>query len=148
MLDCVSAQMTSISELQEHRYTLRTSPRRAAPARSSPTKNNSPCRENGQVEENNLSPTEKNVPVGINNINGSPKNSEEIKQNEKERNCNTDHGSDGLRKPLSEARLVAGYIPSAKESANNHTAEDDEEEPDVYYFESDHVALKHNKEYV
>lgn len=148
VLDCVSAQMTSISELQEHRYTLRTSPRRAAPARSSPTKNNSPCRENGQVEENNISPTEKNVPVGINNINGSPKNSEEIKQNEKERNCNTDHGSDGLRKPLSEARLVAGYIPSAKESANNHTAEDDEEEPDVYYFESDHVALKHNKEYV
>ncbi|NXP07348.1 ZZZ3 protein, partial [Thinocorus orbignyianus] len=148
VLDCVSAQMTSMSELQEHRYTLRTSPRRAAPARSSPTKNNSPCRENGQVEENNLSPTEKNVPIGINSINGSPKKSEEIKQNEKERNCNTgDHGSDGLRKPLSESRLVAGYVPSAKESANIHTAEDDEEEPDVYYFESDHVALKHNKDY-
>ncbi len=26
--------------------------------------------------------------------------------------------------------------------------EEEEEEPDVYYFESDHLALKHNKEYV
>ncbi|XP_059583949.1 ZZ-type zinc finger-containing protein 3 isoform X3 [Alligator mississippiensis] len=147
MLDCVSAQMTSVSELQEHRYTLRTSPRRAAP-RSSPTKNNSPCRENGQVEENNLSPTEKNVPASINNINGSPTNSDEIKQNEKDRGGDSGgFGSEGLSKPPSEVRLVPGYISSAKESANLHTAEDDEEEPDVYYFESDHVALKHNKDY-
>ncbi|XP_019357017.1 PREDICTED: ZZ-type zinc finger-containing protein 3 isoform X3 [Gavialis gangeticus] len=147
MLDCVSAQMTSVSELQEHRYTLRTSPRRAAP-RSSPTKNNSPCRENGQVEENNFSPTEKNVPASINNINGSPTNSDEIKQNEKDRGGDSGgFGSEGLSKPPSEVRLVPGYISSAKESANLHTAEDDEEEPDVYYFESDHVALKHNKDY-
>ncbi|XP_019386788.1 PREDICTED: ZZ-type zinc finger-containing protein 3 isoform X3 [Crocodylus porosus] len=147
MLDCVSAQMTSVSELQEHRYTLRTSPRRAAP-RCSPTKNNSPCRENGQVEENNLSPTEKNVPASINNINGSPTNSDEIKQSEKDRGGDSGgFGSEGLNKPPSEVRLVPGYISSAKESANLHTAEDDEEEPDVYYFESDHVALKHNKDY-
>ena len=26
--------------------------------------------------------------------------------------------------------------------------DEEEEEPDVYYFESDHLALKHNKEYV
>ncbi|XP_065411495.1 ZZ-type zinc finger-containing protein 3 isoform X6 [Chrysemys picta bellii] len=148
VLECVSAQITSMSELQEHRYTLRTSPRRAAPAKGSPTKNNSPCRENGQVEENNLSPTEKNIAASTNNIRGSPINAKEIMQSEKVRGCDSgDYGSDGLSKPPSEARLIAGYISSAKESANLHTAEDDEEEPDVYYFESDHVALKHNKDY-
>ncbi|XP_053893137.1 ZZ-type zinc finger-containing protein 3 isoform X2 [Malaclemys terrapin pileata] len=148
VLECVSAQITSMSELQEHRYTLRTSPRRAAPAKGSPTKNNSPCRENGQVEENNLSLTEKNIAASTNNICGSPINAKEIMQSEKVRGCDSgDYGSDGLSKPPSEARLIAGYISSAKESANLHTAEDDEEEPDVYYFESDHVALKHNKDY-
>ncbi|XP_050817826.1 ZZ-type zinc finger-containing protein 3 isoform X3 [Gopherus flavomarginatus] len=148
VLECVSAQITSVSELQEHRYTLRTSPRRAAPAKGSPTKNNSPCRENGQVEENNLSLTEKNIAASTNNICGSPINAKEIMQSEKVRGCDSgDYVSDGLSKPPSEARLIAGYISSAKESANLHTAEDDEEEPDVYYFESDHVALKHNKDY-
>lgn len=148
VLECVSAQITSMSELQEHRYTLRTSPRRAAPAKGSPTKNNSPCRENGQVEENNLSLTEKNIAASTNNICGSPINTKEIMQSEKVRGCDSgDYVSDGLSKPPSEARLIAGYISSAKESANLHTAEDDEEEPDVYYFESDHVALKHNKDY-
>ncbi|XP_032658355.1 ZZ-type zinc finger-containing protein 3 isoform X3 [Chelonoidis abingdonii] len=148
VLECVSAQITSMSELQEHRYTLRTSPRRAAPAKGSPTKNNSPCRENGQVEENNLSLTEKNIAASTNNICGSPINTKEIMQSEKVRGCDSgDYVSDGLSKPPSEARLIAGYISSTKESANLHTAEDDEEEPDVYYFESDHVALKHNKDY-
>uniref|UniRef100_A0A8D0GT19 ZZ-type zinc finger-containing protein 3 n=1 Tax=Sphenodon punctatus TaxID=8508 RepID=A0A8D0GT19_SPHPU len=146
--DCILAPMTSVSEPQEHRYTLRTSPRRAAPTKGSPTKNNSPCRENGQVEENNFSPTEKNVDASINNINRSHTNSERISQNEKERGCDSgDYVSDGLRKPLPEARHITGYVSSAKESANLHGAEDDEEEPDVYYFESDHVALKHNKDY-
>ncbi|XP_030427817.1 ZZ-type zinc finger-containing protein 3 isoform X1 [Gopherus evgoodei] len=148
VLECVSAQITSVSELQEHRYTLRTSPRRAAPAKGSPTKNNSPCRENGQVEENNRSLTEKNIAASTNNICGSPVNAKEIMQSEKVRGCDSgDYVSDGLSKPPSEARLIAGYISSAKESANLHTAEDDEDEPDVYYFESDHVALKHNKDY-
>ena len=38
----------------------------------------------------------------------------------------------------------------SKEPACSQVAEeeDEEEEPDVYYFESDHLALKHNKEYV
>ncbi|XP_043346406.1 ZZ-type zinc finger-containing protein 3 isoform X5 [Dermochelys coriacea] len=148
VVECVSAQITSMSELQEHRYTLRTSPRRAAPAKGSPTKNNSPCRENGQVEENNLSLTEKNITASTNNIRGSPINAKEIMQSERVRGCDSgDYLTDGLSKPPSEARLIAGYISSAKESANLHTAEDDEEEPDVYYFESDHVALKHNKDY-
>lgn len=148
VLDCVSAQMMSLSEPQEHRYTLRTSPRRAAPTRGSPTKNSSPCRENGQFEENNLSPNETNATVS-DNISESPTNPDEISQNERGIFCDSEnYGSEGLSKPPSEARLNIGHLPSAKESANPHNAEEEDDDPDVYYFESDHVALKHNKEYV
>ncbi|KAF3819707.1 hypothetical protein GH733_015216 [Mirounga leonina] len=147
VLDCVSAQMMSLSEPQEHRYTLRTSPRRAAPTRGSPTKNSSPCRENGQFEENNLSPNETNATVS-DNISESPTNPDEISQNEKGIFCDSEnYGSEGLSKPPSEARLNIGHLPSAKESANPHNTEEEDDDPDVYYFESDHVALKHNKDY-
>ncbi|XP_062993310.1 ZZ-type zinc finger-containing protein 3 isoform X2 [Elgaria multicarinata webbii] len=137
----------SASESQEQRYTLRTSPWRVGPAKGSPSKHNSPCRENGQLEENNHSPPEKNVESSITNINGSTINTENI-LNDKERACvSGDYIDEGLSKPPSDARLVTGSLPSAKESANLHAVEDEEEEPDVYFFESDHVALKHNKDY-
>lgn len=148
VLDCVSAPAMSLSEPQEHRYTLRTSPRRAAPARGSPTKNSSPCRENGQFEENNLSPNETNATVS-DNISESPTNPDDVSQNEKGICCDSEnYGSEGQSKPPSEARLHIGHLPSAKESANPHITEEEDDDPDVYYFESDHVALKHNKEYV
>lgn len=147
MLDCVSAQMTSLSEPQEHRYTLRTSPRRAAQTRGSPTKNTSPYRENGQFEENNLSPNETNT-TASDNVSESPTNPVEISQDEKVLCCDSEnYGSEGLSKPSSEARMNIGHLPSAKESASQHTAEEEDDDPDVYYFESDHVALKHNKDY-
>uniref|UniRef100_A0A2K6GIC3 ZZ-type zinc finger-containing protein 3 n=1 Tax=Propithecus coquereli TaxID=379532 RepID=A0A2K6GIC3_PROCO len=147
VLDCVSAQMMSLSEPQEHRYALRTSPRRAAPTRGSPTKSSSPCRENGQFEENNLSLNETNATVN-DNISQSPTNPDEISQNEKGIRCDSqNYGSEGLSMPPSEARLNSGHLPSAKESANQHITEEEDDDPDVYYFESDHVALKHNKDY-
>ncbi|XP_069451174.1 ZZ-type zinc finger-containing protein 3 isoform X4 [Ovis canadensis] len=147
VLDCVSTQMMSLSEPQEHRYTLRTSPRRAAPTRGSPTKNNSPCRENGQFEENNLNPSETNATVS-DNISESLTNPGEVSHSEKGVCCDSEnYGSEGLSKPSSEARLNIGHLPSAKESANPHITEEEDDDPDVYYFESDHVALKHNKDY-
>uniref|UniRef100_A0A2K6URC3 ZZ-type zinc finger-containing protein 3 n=1 Tax=Saimiri boliviensis boliviensis TaxID=39432 RepID=A0A2K6URC3_SAIBB len=147
VVDCVSAQMMSLSEPQEHRYTLRTSPRRAAPTRGSPTKNSSPYRENGQFEENNLSPNETHATVS-DNVSQSPTNPGEISQNEKGICCDSqNYGSEGLSKPPSEARLNIGHLPSAKESASQHITEEEDDDPDVYYFESDHVALKHNKDY-
>lgn len=146
VLDGVSAQTMSLAEPQEHRYTLRTSPRRAAPTRS-PTRNSSPCRENGQLEENNLSPNETNVTVS-DNISEPPTNPDEISQNDKGMCCDSENdGSEGRSKPPSEARLNFGNLPSAKESASPHIAEEEDDDPDVYYFESDHVALKHNKDY-
>ncbi|EDL11921.1 zinc finger, ZZ domain containing 3, isoform CRA_b, partial [Mus musculus] len=147
ILDCVSAQMTSLSEPQEHRYTLRTSPRRAALARSSPTKTTSPYRENGQLEETNLSPQETNTTVS-DHVSESPTDPAEVPQDGKVLCCDSEnYGSEGLSKPPSEARVNIGHLPSAKESASQHTAEEEDDDPDVYYFESDHVALKHNKDY-
>ncbi|XP_053446927.1 ZZ-type zinc finger-containing protein 3 isoform X2 [Nycticebus coucang] len=147
VLDCVSAQMMSLSEPQEHRYTLRTSPRRAAPTRGSPTKNSSPCRENGQFEESNLSLNETSATVG-DNVSESPTNADEISQNEKEIFCDSQNcRSGGLSMPPSEARPNIGHLPPAKESASQHVTEEEDDDPDVYYFESDHVALKHSKEH-
>ncbi|XP_020650331.1 ZZ-type zinc finger-containing protein 3 [Pogona vitticeps] len=144
--DCISAQITSASESQEHRYTLRTSPWRVGPAKGTPTKQSSPCRENGQIEENNHRAPENNLESSVSSINGSTINTEIL--NEKERGCDSGENIDeGLSKSSSVARLVTGSLPSAKESANLHAVEDEEEEPDVYFFESDHVALKHNKDY-
>ncbi|XP_040607522.1 ZZ-type zinc finger-containing protein 3 isoform X2 [Mesocricetus auratus] len=146
-LDCASPQMTSLAEPQEHRYTLRTSPRRAASSRGSPTKNTSPYRENGQFEESNLSPIETNT-TASDNVSEPPTNPVEISQNAKVLCCDSQScGSEGLSKSPSEARVNMGHLPSAKESASQHTAEDEDDDPDVYYFESDHVALKHNKDY-
>ncbi|XP_029474747.1 ZZ-type zinc finger-containing protein 3 isoform X2 [Rhinatrema bivittatum] len=146
-LECASVQMASLSELQEHRYTLRTSPRRAACTKGGSYKCNSPCRENGPAEENKLNSSEKNVATSINDSE-SPMDSEEVDQPKKEASCNSEGcAADSLTKPPSEARLIPGYVPSAKECASLQTTEEEEEDPDVYYFESDHVALKHNKDY-
>ncbi|KFO27385.1 ZZ-type zinc finger-containing protein 3 [Fukomys damarensis] len=38
-------------------------------------------------------------------------------------------------------------MPPAKESAHQHIEEEEDDGTDVYYFESDRVALKHNKDY-
>ncbi|XP_016048486.2 ZZ-type zinc finger-containing protein 3 isoform X1 [Erinaceus europaeus] len=147
VLDCTSAQTMSLSEPQEHRYTLRISPRRAPPTRGSPSKHSSPCRENGQLEENNLSSNETSAVVS-DNVSESVTDPDEISQNEKRVCCDSEnYGIEGLNKPSTEARLNVGHLPPAKESANLHITEEEDDDPDVYYFESDHVALKHNKDY-
>lgn len=78
----------------------------------------------------------------------SPTDPAEVPQDGKVLCCDSEnYGSEGLSKPPSEARVNIGHLPSAKESASQHTAEEEDDDPDVYYFESDHVALKHNKDY-
>ncbi|XP_039212581.1 ZZ-type zinc finger-containing protein 3 isoform X1 [Crotalus tigris] len=147
VLDCVTAPISSTSESQEHRYTLRTSPWRAGSTKISPIKLNSPCKENGQLEENNHTVPEKNVESRVTNISGSGANTE-IAPSERENYCDSrEYPEEGLSKSTSDNRLVTPSLPSAKESASLHSVEEEEEEPDVYYFESDHVALKHNKDY-
>ncbi|KAM4641055.1 ZZ-type zinc finger-containing protein 3 isoform 1-T2 [Discoglossus pictus] len=144
-LDSVGSQVACFSEIQEHRYTLRTSPRRPVSVKDSPCKGDSPCGENGQVEESRVNPGENTETPDTGN--SSLVNTEDIAHGD-QKDCKFVKCSTAERSgPPSETVLVTEYMPSAKESSSVQTAEEEEEEPDVYYFESDHVALKHNKDY-
>ncbi|KAM8931065.1 ZZ-type zinc finger-containing protein 3 isoform 2-T2 [Pelodytes ibericus] len=145
-IDSVASHGPCFSDTQEHRYTLRTSPRRLVSVKDSPSKIDSPCRENGQVEESKISPHENS---GTNStINGSLVNSQDTEQGDKKQDSNPAKcPQDEQAKPSSEKELVPPFMPPAKESGSLHPAEEEEDDPDVYYFESDHVALKHNKDY-
>ncbi|XP_077471379.1 ZZ-type zinc finger-containing protein 3 isoform X2 [Stigmatopora argus] len=114
----------SFAELYEHRYTLRTSPHGASPAKA-----RSPPRDNGEEEGEAAEEMDEDLSVPSNSL------------------CPPeDKGSAGAP-PRDE---TGGARDVAKEVACSHTTteeEEEEEEPDVYYFESDHLALKHNKDY-
>uniref|UniRef100_A0A8C5PXJ0 Zinc finger ZZ-type containing 3 n=1 Tax=Leptobrachium leishanense TaxID=445787 RepID=A0A8C5PXJ0_9ANUR len=146
-IDSVASQGVCFSETQEHRYTLRTSPRRNASAKDSPSKCDSPWRENGLGDESKLCFGE---PSGAGStVNGSLANSEDVAPVDKPQvsysvRCPP---AEHVAKPSSQAQPTPGLMPSAEESVGVHAAEEDDDDPDVYFFESDHVALKHNKDY-
>ncbi|KAG9334078.1 hypothetical protein JZ751_009170 [Albula glossodonta] len=132
-------EVPSFTEPQEHRYTLRTSPRRpACGGKGSPAKLPSP------------SPSPLPLPTADN---GPLKDTDEQKA-EDPSPAGSGHGemvrvegavregglSDGGGSVVSASTKEPAAIQAAEE-------EEDEEEPDVYYFESDHLALKHNKDY-
>lgn len=136
------AEPPSFTEPQEHRYTLRTSPRRTScvsgPRCSSP-KPGSPLADNGFLKEE--------VAVVSPDLDDSA--------------CHKEPPTDGTSLvcdadgELSEhagdkANEDAGLLYSRGPMSTRETEEEEveEDEPDVYYFESDHLALKHNKEYV
>ncbi|XP_056599196.1 ZZ-type zinc finger-containing protein 3 [Triplophysa dalaica] len=138
-----SVEPPSFTEPQEHRYTLRTSPRRAACGsglKASSPKPSSPHIDNGLLKEEATM-----VPLS----------SEEVSHKD------SSHHALGLSceadKELSLKAGVSGEVGisdstvsrSTKELLASQVEEDEEEEedPDVYYFESDHLALKHNKDY-
>uniref|UniRef100_UPI003AAECFA5 ZZ-type zinc finger-containing protein 3 isoform X2 n=1 Tax=Centroberyx gerrardi TaxID=166262 RepID=UPI003AAECFA5 len=139
----VSGTPPSFTEPHEHRYTLRTSPRRAAtggktssPKPSSPPRDNGPLREEGEVvveedcpmlEEPALSDT-----VG-------PSSEERASVDPGDRAGGVDSG------PVEGEEAGTSKEPTRSQTAEEE--EEEEEEPDVYYFESDHLALKHNKDY-
>ncbi|XP_077133667.1 ZZ-type zinc finger-containing protein 3 [Ranitomeya variabilis] len=120
------------SDTQEHRYTLRTSPRKLAPVKDSPPL----CGENGQAEEGET--------AGLSAVNGSGVDPEEVGRGDQKQSCAVKCSQDKPPCPTSVAECAA---PSTKDSGGVQPAEEEDEEPDVYYFESDHVALKHNKDY-
>ncbi|KAM6948383.1 ZZ-type zinc finger-containing protein 3 isoform 1-T2 [Aplochiton taeniatus] len=146
----------SFTEPYEHRYTLRTSPRRAvcggkapSPKPSSPPRDNSPLREEEEEEEEEVivgmeeevvvasqrleepSPSDTPGPSAEDQVSGEP--------GEK---CGGGAAGDSGHSEATGATV-------SKEPAGCQAAEeeDEEEEPDVYFFESDHLALKHNKDY-
>ncbi|XP_063284016.1 ZZ-type zinc finger-containing protein 3 [Pelobates fuscus] len=145
-IDSVASHGACLSDTQEHKFTLRTSPRRHVSAKDSPSICDSPWGENGHVEESKIS---SNVNSGVaGTVNGSLINSEAIVHGDKTQVLNSVKCSpDEQTRPSAQTEHPPEVMPSTKESGSLHTAEEEDDDPDVYYFESDHVALKHNKDY-
>ncbi|XP_007567475.1 ZZ-type zinc finger-containing protein 3 isoform X2 [Poecilia formosa] len=138
----MSSTTPSFTELNEHRYTLRTSPRRvvsggkASPAKpSSPVTDNGPFREEGEVEDDcpMLEEPSCSDSVGLSSEEPSSVNPS-CRAGEKDSDFMEDKETEN-GKELTHSETV------------EEEEEEEEEEPDVYYFESDHLALKHNKDY-
>lgn len=139
----LSSTPPSFTELYEHRYTLRTSPRRVANGgKVTSTKVSSPPRDNGTLREEGemvVGPERESPMVEESDLLGSSGPSIEDPVS-----VNPTDGADDLKGvPVEDKDTERG-----QEMTQSQAAEEEEEEPDVYYFESDHLALKHNKEYV
>ncbi|XP_070775061.1 ZZ-type zinc finger-containing protein 3 [Enoplosus armatus] len=140
----ISSTPPSFTELYEHRYTLRTSPRRAATGgKASSSKLSSPPRDNGPLRE------EGEVVVGLEE--DCPMVEEPAPSDSVGPSCEELVSVEtGDRAGGEDGGPVEGKeAERSKELTQSHAAEEEEEEeePDVYYFESDHLALKHNKDY-
>ncbi|KAM3605099.1 uncharacterized protein V6R79_020681 [Siganus canaliculatus] len=150
----LSSTPPSFTELYEHRYTLRTSPRRAAPGGkassssssskpSSPPADNGPLREDGEVvvglekEEEEADCPMLEEPVPLEPL--GPSIEEPVSSDPG--NKAGDEESVSMEGKEAERNLELTRSKAAEEE------DEEEEEPDVYYFESDHLALKHNKDY-
>lgn len=139
----LSSTPPSFTELYEHRYTLRTSPRRVANGgKVTFTKVSSPPRDNGTLREEGELVVGTKVESHMVEESGhlgsaGPSVEEPVSVNP------TDGAEDLDRVPVEDKVTERG-----QELTQSQAAKEEEEEPDVYYFESDHLALKHNKEYV
>ncbi|KAM9789186.1 ZZ-type zinc finger-containing protein 3 [Neosynchiropus ocellatus] len=140
----VSCTSTSFTELYEHRYTLRTSPRRVASgSKASSSKPGSPPTDNGPLRDEGdmvVGMEEEcpmvEVPAPLDSLDLHSKDPLSI---------NPGDSADGEVFSPVEGKVEE----SSRERVQSQAAEEEEEEeePDVYYFESDHLALKHNKDY-
>ncbi|KAG8437194.1 hypothetical protein GDO86_008040 [Hymenochirus boettgeri] len=133
-------------DIQEHRYTLRTSPRRPLSSKDSLCKVDFPFEDNGPVEEYKICSNETSKSTGT--VMGSLINKDNNSFREK---INDEISVKCLpvTKTISslESVPITQHLPSYKEKGTQQTMDEDEEDPDVFYFESDHLALKHNTDY-
>uniref|UniRef100_A0A674MFQ2 ZZ-type zinc finger-containing protein 3 n=1 Tax=Takifugu rubripes TaxID=31033 RepID=A0A674MFQ2_TAKRU len=138
----LSSTPPSFTELYEHRYTLRTSPRRVANSgKVTSTKVGSPPRDNGTLTEEGemvVGPGAECLVVEESDLLGSAGPSIEEPVSSVENPCDGADDLEGV--PMEETER-------GQEMTQSQAAKEEEEEPDVYFFESDHLALKHNKDY-
>ncbi|KAG5285529.1 hypothetical protein AALO_G00004410 [Alosa alosa] len=140
----------SFTEPHEHRYALRTSPRRAACRPSSPHRDrDDPPASSPVPSPTTPTPTTPHLemPSSCFRLEAAPTGGPEA-------SCRP---GGGLSEPVGAkafpevavAAAAAVFDSRAPRSTKDSAAEEEEEEeePDVYYFESDHLALKHNKDY-
>ncbi|XP_069497770.1 ZZ-type zinc finger-containing protein 3 isoform X2 [Ambystoma mexicanum] len=145
--DTLSAQMSYSVEHEEHGYTRRPSPTRVILPIESPQKSISLSKENGEMECVIARSTDINVPKNM-CITDSLERSLPATETDKANGCDPQMSVENeLRKPPMEEKVVSGSALPVVESGCLQLADEEEEDPDVYYFESDHVALKHNKDY-
>ncbi|XP_037538323.1 ZZ-type zinc finger-containing protein 3 isoform X2 [Nematolebias whitei] len=139
----IPSMSPSFTELYEHRYTLRTSPRRVVSGgKASPSKPSSPLTDNGPLME------EGEVVVGCPMV-------EELVCSDSlgpssEQSDSVDPENEAVDKDGGFIDKKTSEEPRGSQAADDddeEEEEEEEEEPDVYYFESDHLALKHNKDY-
>ncbi|KAM9325268.1 ZZ-type zinc finger-containing protein 3 [Gastrophryne carolinensis] len=128
------------SDTQEHRYTLRTSPGKEAGVKNSPSKSPSACGENGQTEGRATEGSRLSL-----TFNGSVTNAEDAGPSDVKQTCSPATCSQEMAVSCPTPGMDC-KAPPTRESSGVQPAEE-EEEPDVYFFESDHMALKHNKDY-
>ncbi|XP_034146644.1 ZZ-type zinc finger-containing protein 3 isoform X2 [Esox lucius] len=163
----------SFTEPYEHRYTLRTSPRRAtcggglAGAPSSPEPG-SPPREvpldNGPLREAGREALDSAcrrldldaAPPAPTPSSGCDGPSSTLVTGPPPPSATTEHGNTGASGDMVGGRGLGDLPDTAVSKAGKEVLvggsqlddeDEEEEEPDVYYFESDHLTLKHNKDY-
>ncbi|XP_051989226.1 ZZ-type zinc finger-containing protein 3 [Xyrauchen texanus] len=137
------AEPPSFTEPQEHRYTLRTSPRRAA-CGSGP-KASSPIPSSPHIDNSSLKEEATLVHVSSEDASHKDPIHESLGLSSEADSEFSDKAGVSEEVEVSHSRSSR----STKELLATQAEEDEEEEedPDVYYFESDHLALKHNKDY-
>ncbi|KAF7662585.1 hypothetical protein LDENG_00231790 [Lucifuga dentata] len=142
----VSGTPPSFTEPHEHRYTLRTSPRRATTGGKASSKPSSPPRDNGPLREEGdvVRELEEDCPMVEEPAPSEPVGplSEEPPSLVSLDPAHSAGGDSGLVESKESSKE-----PACSQATEEEEEEEEEEEPDVYYFESDHLALKHNKDY-
>lgn len=148
-----SAAPDSPFESQEHRYALRTSPRRAAAGKGSPQKTCSSPRDCGPGEDKFPNPGGDCGPPAGAAVAADRERCATVEEGDSRAGREPDEAGGGccsgdLPDSPAQRGLHRGLLPASRENGSQLSREEEEdEEPDVYYFESDHVALKHNKDY-
>uniref|UniRef100_A0A8C8IPQ9 ZZ-type zinc finger-containing protein 3 n=1 Tax=Oncorhynchus tshawytscha TaxID=74940 RepID=A0A8C8IPQ9_ONCTS len=153
----------SFTQPHEHQYTLRTSPRRAgapsSPKPCSPPRD--PLRDNGPLREGACRRLDLDATLATSTPSSGPSSTQArggslpslpsvpMEQgaggDDRDRVVGDGRDYGELREG---ARAASKEVPvGGSQQQEEEKQVEDEEEPDVYYFESDHLVLKHNKDY-
>ncbi|KAM9426953.1 uncharacterized protein ACWYII_018722 isoform 4-T4 [Salvelinus alpinus] len=140
----------SFTEPHEHRYTLRTLPRRAAcgggKAVAPCSSPRNPLKEGVEAERELVATPTLSSGSSIQSRERSLLSPPSVPM---------EQGNGGVRRDRvgwdsrdhGELCETRGGLDSKEVPGGGSQQEDEEEDPDVYYFESDHLTLKHNKDY-